>query len=70
VEGTGPCLKVREGAVTRLSIGLDKAVDVEPIDVVKERTIFQRAGQGPMVGEVSVDGKHEGRKLSEIREAE
>jgi len=34
-------LKVCEGAVTCLPIGLDEAVDVEPVNMVEEGTIFQ-----------------------------
>ncbi len=37
---TGPGLEVCEGAVTGLSISLDKAVDVEGIYVVKESAIL------------------------------
>ena len=39
-KGHGPGIKVGESTIVSSPIGLDKLIDVEPIDVVKEGSIL------------------------------
>jgi hypothetical protein len=40
VESCGPGIEVGESAVTGPSVGLDKTIDVEPIDVVEKGSVL------------------------------
>jgi len=66
VERSGPGLKVCEGAVASLPIGLDVAIYVEGIYVVEEGAIIQRLWQGSIVAKVATDSKSEATKFSQI----
>ena len=63
VDSTRPGLKVREGAVIGLPIGLDIPVDVEGVYVVEEGAVLQRLGQGAVATEVAMDSKGKSAKF-------
>ena len=56
VESVQPGLKVGEGAVISIPIGLDEGVDIEPINVMEEGSVFQTGRQGSVVSKVPIDG--------------